>query len=137
MDFLLSLHPLILQATEVITRPDIAYDIAKQLGTIGAVVGLLWLILKGKQKAIDDEAARLASELEKFRVQVAAQITKLETDLKEELKQFDLDYRETDKRVREIEKNYISRFEELKDKINDLALEVRQVLTEFKQFKQG
>jgi len=61
MDFF---YLLILQIqTEVITRPDIAYDIAKQLGTIGAVVGLLWLILKGKQKAIDDEAARLASEL--------------------------------------------------------------------------
>lgn len=144
---MIDFYPFILQVQqEIITRPDIAYDLAKQLGTIASVVGLLWLLLKGKQKAIDDKAELLAADLKSFKTQVVhdtdrleglikEQTTKLENDLREELKQFYLDYKETEERVREIEKNYIARFEEVKEKIGELALEVRQVLTEFKNLK--
>lgn len=133
----LSLFILQVSQLDITPTPNILYDIAKQLLTIGSVVGLLWLLLKGKQKAIDDKAELLATGLTEFKAQVKEQITKLENELKEELKQFDLDYRETERRVREIEKNYISRFEELKDKIGELAIEVREVLIEFKNIKKA
>lgn len=131
----LSLFILQVSQLDITPTPNILYDIAKQLLTIGSVVGLLWLLLKGKQKAIDDKAELLASGLTEFKAQVEKQITKLENELKEELKQFDLDYRDTERRVREIEKNYIARFEEVNHNISQLTTEVRVALAELKQFK--
>lgn len=119
----------LLQATQIVDMgqtPNVWYDIIKQSLTAGTIVALLWMILRGRQKAIDDKAVLLASSLTEFKAQVEKDNAKFETDLKD-----------LEGRMREFEKNYLARFEEVNHNIAQLTTEVRVALSQLKQLKQG
>ena len=115
-----ALSALILQAQiqqSVEAQPNIVYDIAKQLLTVGTIVILIVFILKSKQKDTDTKQALLAEELKAYKLQSKEE----KKELKEMIEKLEL-------RVRGIETNYISRFEEVNGGIAGLTTKVEVIL---------
>lgn len=99
-----------LQAISEDIQPNIAYDIIKQLITVGAIIYFMSLFFKSRQKEIDTKASTLAKDLE---------LSKAET--KEKFDKLEKKYEDLEAEMKEFRTNYLSRFDELKKMLGKIT----------------